>query len=206
MNTIKSGIYIITNTANDKIYIGSAFNLSSRMASHKYTLKNNKHKNPHLQSAYNLYGEDKFLFEILEFVEDKNKILEREQHYLDFYLAYDRKIGYNICKIAGNTSGVKPSKETRRRMSEAAKNRAYKPMPEHQKKLLSEMFSGVGKKIDWSIVKAIRETYSQGGVTQKQLAEEYGLFQTTVSEIIRNIIWVDEDYTYQRKRNKKENK
>ena len=202
MNTIKSGIYIITNTVNDKIYIGSAFNLSNRMACHKYTLSNNKHSNPHLQSAYDLYGEDKFLFEVLEFVEDKNIILEREQHYLDFYLAYDRKIGYNICKIAGNTAGRKASKETRRRMSEAAKKRERRSLSEEHKKKLSEIHSGVGQKIDWSIVKEIREAYCQGGVTQLALSKKYGLAQTTVSEIIRNIIWVDKEYTYQKRRNK----
>ena len=91
-------------------------------------------------------------------------------------------------------------------MSEAAKKRERRSLSEEHKKKLSEIHSGVGYKIDWSIVKEIRETYCQGGGTQSALSKKYGLAQTTVSEIIRNIIWVDEDYTYQRKRNKKENK
>ena len=41
--------------------------------------KNNKHGNKHLQRSYNKYGEENFVFEVLEFVEDKNNLLEREQ-------------------------------------------------------------------------------------------------------------------------------
>ena len=159
----KTGIYKITNTANGKIYIGSAFNLSNRISVHKYTLKNNKHKNLHLQYAYNLYGEDSFTFEIVEIVNDKTILLEREQCYLDSMKPYDRTVGYNIAKIAGNTAGRKASQET---------------------------------------VKEIRKLYQESSNTQKQIAEKFGLAQTTVSEIIRNVIWVDKDYSYSRKRNK----
>ena len=123
MHTIKSGIYKITCLANCKIYIGSAFCLSNRMSTHKYTLKNNKHKNKHLQNAWNVYGEESFLFETLEIVENKKLIIEREQFYLDLYKPYNRNFGFNKAKIAGNTSGIKPSLETRLKQSEAAKKR-----------------------------------------------------------------------------------
>ena len=199
----QSGIYIIKNLVNNKVYVGSAFNLSNRFSTHKYRLRRNKHRNKHLQSAYNLYGERNFLFEVLEFVENKEDILEREQYYLDLFSCYDRNKGYNICKTAGNTAGVLPSKETRKKMSEAALRRPKRTMPEHQRELLSEMFSGVGKKINWEIVREIRKLYSNGGISQREIAERYGIFQTTVSEIIRNKIWKDENYKYVRKRNKR---
>ena len=198
----KTGIYKITNTANGKIYIGSAFNLSNRISVHKYTLKNNKHKNLHLQYAYNLYGEDSFTFEIVEIVNDKTILLEREQCYLDSMKPYDRTVGYNIAKIAGNTAGRKASQEARKKMSEAAKKRPKRILSEQHKQRLRERFSGVGHKIDWDTVKEIRKLYQESSNTQKQIAEKFGLAQTTVSEIIRNVIWVDKDYSYSRKRNK----
>jgi group I intron endonuclease len=203
---MKSGIYKITNKVNEKIYIGSAYNLVNRIHTHKSTLRRGVHKNKHLQSAFNLYGEDEFIFETIEAVEDKEIILEREQFYLDFFLAYERENGYNIARVAGNTAGVIPDAETRKRMSEAAKKRPKRGMPEHQKKILSEKFSGVGKKVDWESVREIRKLYTTGNFTQKQLAERFKLFQTTVSEIIRNVIWKDEEYTYVRRRNNKTKK
>lgn len=55
--------------------------------------------------------------EILEF-SDKKDLLSREQYYLDIL-----KPEYNILIKAYSTMGVKPTEETRLKMSEAAKNR-----------------------------------------------------------------------------------
>ena len=38
----------------------------------EFDLINKKHKNPHLQSAWNKYGEKSFTFAILEIIQDKN--------------------------------------------------------------------------------------------------------------------------------------
>ena len=125
--TIKSGIYLIKNLSNKKIYIGSALNISNRFSTHKYKLKNQKHKNQHLQAAWNKYGEENFEFSILEIVDDANLLIEKEQYYINLYKCYDKKIGYNIAKIAGSTLGIKASEETKKKQSAAAKNRIRKP-------------------------------------------------------------------------------
>lgn len=204
MSTKKPGIYKITNLVNRKIYIGSAYNLSNRFSVHKYTLKNNKHKNKHLQSAWNLYGEQNFLFEILEIIEDKKLVIEREQYYLDFYKPHDKNVGYNVAKKAGNTAGIKASEETRKKQSEAAKRRPKYKWTEEQLARRALMYKGKEvpwAKINWSIVKDIRKMYNEGFI-QREIAQKYNLVQTTVSEIIRNIIWKDENYVYERKRNR----
>ena len=59
-------IYRITNMANGKFYIGSAESFARREWQHKYYLKHNTHKNPRLQAAWNKYGEEMFVFEVLE--------------------------------------------------------------------------------------------------------------------------------------------
>lgn len=46
-----SGIYVIRNLINNKIYIGSAINLNNRWFSHRNKLNNNNHVNRHLQSS-----------------------------------------------------------------------------------------------------------------------------------------------------------
>ena len=93
----KPGIYKIENLINGKIYIGSAsINFIIRWNSHKNELKNNKHPNIHLQNAWNLYGEENFVFEVIEEVpilENESKkdfklrlVDDREQYYLDTLL------------------------------------------------------------------------------------------------------------------------
>lgn len=61
-----SGIYCIINTINGKKYIGSSKNIYNRWLKHRATLRGNYHGNPHLQSAWNKYGEKSFHFFIIE--------------------------------------------------------------------------------------------------------------------------------------------
>jgi group I intron endonuclease len=60
------GVYVIRNIVTNKIYVGSTGKLSERWNQHKYSLKRGKHSNPHLQSAWNKYGEKSFTYEIIE--------------------------------------------------------------------------------------------------------------------------------------------
>ena len=113
-----SGIYKITNIINNKVYIGSAFNLHNRIYIHCYLLRRNEHHNPHLQSAWNKYSESSFEFNVIEIC-NRDDLLTREQFWLDEYKSYDNKYGYNICKIAGNTSGRRFSEETKQKMRES---------------------------------------------------------------------------------------
>ena len=93
----KKGIYCITNTVNKKIYIGSTFDtFQKRWGTHIRKLRNNSHPNSHLQSAFNLYQEDSFIFSIIEEIKDDSIILDREKYYIKEYKAYNRELGYNI--------------------------------------------------------------------------------------------------------------
>ena len=116
----KSGIYQIRNLVNGKVYIGSTINLNKRKLKHFNLLKNNKHDNSHLQSSFNKHSEQNFIFEVIEEVQEKTNLIEREQFYLDAL-----KPEYNICKIAGNTLGTKRSVETKMKMSEAQKGEKH---------------------------------------------------------------------------------
>ena len=98
---MKSGIYFIINTINNKKYVGSSCNIIKRFQHHKYYLTNNSHNNPILQRAWNKYGADNFVFLIIEKC-DISVLLIREQFYID--LGSD----YNICKnVSIGTRGLK---------------------------------------------------------------------------------------------------
>ena len=76
------GIYKIENKINSKVYIGSSNNIKRRWQKHKSLLKHNKHQNSHLQASWNKYGEDNFIFSIIELCSE-NSLLEREQYFID---------------------------------------------------------------------------------------------------------------------------
>jgi group I intron endonuclease len=118
-----SGIYKITCTANGKIYVGSATNLHKRWMQHKIDLRGQYHANSFLQHTFNKYGENAFMFEVLELVMPWS-ILDREQYWLDKLKPYDHSIGFNIAlKADAPMVGRKASDETRIKQSISRKGR-----------------------------------------------------------------------------------
>lgn len=94
------GIYQIRNKVNNKIYLGSSNNFTSRWWNHKKYLNNGTHINPKLQAAWRKHGEHNFIFEEVEqCANDGDVLLQREQFYLDTLKPHI--YGYNICSIAG---------------------------------------------------------------------------------------------------------
>jgi len=114
----KMGIYKISCSANGKIYIGSSNNLRKRQYEHKRRLDGNYHHNPHLQKAWNKYGEKAFTIEILEEVKDQCLLIEREQYWIDKTKCYEPDKGYNISPTAGGTYGYKYTEEQKKHCSE----------------------------------------------------------------------------------------
>jgi group I intron endonuclease len=75
-------IYRITNMLTGDYYIGSAESFERRKWQHTYALKRNEHKNPRMQAAWNKYGAEAFVFEILEAVPEHVLAFEIENTYL----------------------------------------------------------------------------------------------------------------------------
>ena len=103
-----SGIYGIRCTATNKIYIGSSSDIPARWNQHRSSLQQGTHYNKHLQRAWARYGAGAFIFEVLEVV-DPDRLLDREQHWMDKTQCYDQECGYNIAREAGRTTGVEGS-------------------------------------------------------------------------------------------------
>jgi group I intron endonuclease len=139
-------IYRITNMANGKFYIGSADSFARREWQHKYALRRNEHKNPHLQASWSKHGEEMFVFEVVEEIPEGEDQLVWEDKWLrdcvgkpDCYnvntLATAPRLGLlhteeskalisakvNAAVAEGRGGAFIPSEETRQKMSEALK-------------------------------------------------------------------------------------
>ncbi len=67
---VQAGVYQIKNTQNQKVFVGSTPNLRT-LNGRKFELKLGGHTNKDLQKDWNQFGEDAFVFEILEVLEEK---------------------------------------------------------------------------------------------------------------------------------------
>jgi group I intron endonuclease len=110
----RSGVYKITNTFNNKCYIGSAIDLTKRKKEHF----SGSHTNKILKQAMKKYGKESFRFDILMLCKPED-LLFVEQDQIDYW----KKIKgwenlYNIASIAGSTLGMKLSEDTKQKMSE----------------------------------------------------------------------------------------
>lgn len=142
-----SGIYIITNSINNRIYIGSAVSLYNRYHTHKLDLVKNRHHSKKMQRFVNKYGIDKLRFSILE-VCNKNILIEREQHHLDYFIPF-----FNTSKKAGSTLGVKASETLKSHFSKIRKGKQTTGM--------------LGKKHKQSSIDLIRQKAKQRGITKE---------------------------------------
>lgn len=98
---MKSGIYKIQNKANNKFYIGQSKNIKSRIFEHKLQLRKGKHFNIHLQSSFDKYGEDAFVFSALEYCKE-SELNKKEIYWIKKLKAFTN--GYNKT-IGGNHRG-----------------------------------------------------------------------------------------------------
>lgn len=76
------GIYIIKCNQDEEVYIGSSVAIKTRWVHHKWLLDHDKHHNYKLQMAWNAYGDESFVFEVLEETDD---IECREQFWVDYF-------------------------------------------------------------------------------------------------------------------------
>ena len=114
-----AGIYLITCTANNDRYVGSAKNLLSRRREHWCNLRLKRHHNTHMQNVWNKYGSDTFVFEVIEKVVDRALLIEREQYWIDTLRPELNKAK----KAESGFLGLVHTEATRARLSEIQRQR-----------------------------------------------------------------------------------
>jgi group I intron endonuclease len=117
------GIYKITSKASGKIYVGCASNVRTRINGHLYDLRKEKHKNSYLQRAWTKYGEENFVFEMIEKC-DITELHAKEHYWTNELNCFDRSIGYNLKPTDPNGCSIH-SEETKEKLRIA--NKGKKP-------------------------------------------------------------------------------
>jgi len=166
-----SGIYKIQSQSEpDRIYIGSAINISQRWQTHLHILRKNKHHSIKLQRHYNKYKEFDLVFIIIEPCLP-DFLFIREQYYIDQLNPY-----FNICKKAGSQLGMKRNEETRKKMRNCRggeKHYLYKKhLSEETKSKISEAHKGMKPSKETRLKMRLAKMGNIPGNKGKQMSDE----------------------------------
>ncbi len=95
MNDREFGIYSITNLVNGNMYIGQTLrSFKERWDAHKRELRANVHHNNCLQGAFNKYGEENLIFQVVHSCDELDNLNKLEVYYIEKYDTF--KNGYNL--------------------------------------------------------------------------------------------------------------
>lgn len=144
-----NGIYVIKNTKENKLYIGSSMYPDYRIHAHFKQLNENTHANKELQNDYNRLGKINFSFEIiiddLEYPELKSK----EREYID---------SLNSINESYNQNKTKGCRLYKKKNSENFKNIKIDFDLHHKIKEISlKTGISVGKLVNMGAIKIIEE-------------------------------------------------
>jgi group I intron endonuclease len=114
-------VYKLTNTVNNKIYIGiTSIGTGRRYKLHCYKAESGS--SYALHQAIREYGKDKFTATILEFCDSAEQLRERERYFIALFDATNPNIGYNT--TAGGEY-FEVTQEMREALSKAQKGRPH---------------------------------------------------------------------------------
>jgi len=182
-----SGVYKIYCKSNNKIYIGSSFDIFRRWRFHKSQLNRNAHSNILLQRAWKLYGENSFVWKIVEFCPNC-KLLIVEKKWFKKTKCCDRKYGFNIAiDTSSPMKGHKHSVKTKIKMSKTHKG---KIISEDQRQKTSQTLLRKGKaKLTNRIIHTIIKLVEEGELTQTEIGKLFKIDQSQVSRIKTKKKW-----------------
>lgn len=109
----RGGVYVIRNTINGKVYVGSTKCFRKRFHLHRSNLRYGRAA-IHLQRAWESHGPECFAFEPILVCSNEHLVMY-EQRCIDAFNAADPNHGYNGSPVAGGCAGH--SEETKKKMS-----------------------------------------------------------------------------------------
>ena len=183
------GVYAIMCT-DGRAYVGGSMRIPTRWKEHRCELSLGKHGNRLLQQAWNEMGEAAFAFTVLEVVPSGDDLVSAEQRHMD-RLRAEREL-FNLAPLAGTSTGVVLSDETRAKMSRTWKARCSDPDVRERMSLAQKGVQAGEKHPNAKLTEAkvieIRRL-SADGVTQREIAARFGVTREAVSRVVRRENW-----------------
>lgn len=196
-------VYVITNLANNKRYIGQTwYDLNERWKKH---CSKNKRGCPYLYKAIIKHGRENFTIESLARFTDPELADIIETFYIDFYCSTDPQHGYNL-QGGGQNKRPPMSQEIRNKISNSRKGMVFSQ--EHianlsrSQKIKAKNLSEEGqKKLDASRSKKRKLTMEQAnqlredrksGMLLKDLAIKYQIGLPTARLITLNKTYIND--------------
>ena len=103
------GIYKISCLQDSRVYIGSSKHIKRRWSQHVKELNKGTHRNYNLQEDWDAYGDESFVFDVLEETEN---LIVREQLYLDKFLDNCYNISLKVTNPMSNPEVVKKQQDS----------------------------------------------------------------------------------------------
>lgn len=182
-----SGIYLITNTKNNKKYVGQSWNIFQRWTNHRTSLRGGYHGNTHLQNAWNKYGEDNFTFEILKECGTQEELNECEINYIAYFNSANQDFGYND-ELGGNGAGKK-TEEFKNSMSLAKRGVLASLSKDDVRHIKMMIFLGIDRKEIFKQFNTNRAVVTAicTGQTYSYILPELIKYTKNIGEYYRNI-------------------
>ena len=187
------GIYKIFNLVNNKVYVGQTReNFQQRYWFHNWALKNNCHSNMYLQNDWNEYGENNFLFEVIEIL-DKKDLDEREKYWISYYREKDEcyclqdgGISCDFNKFISPESRKKVGEKNRQRMLGTHLSEETKIKMSNSRK--GKHYPKKTNVLDEEKARIVKERLIQG-YTPKEIMMELNIPYKPINGIISNNTW-----------------
>jgi group I intron endonuclease len=105
------GIYAITNTVTQRMYVGSSHNIEHRWYTHRKALGCQEHISAPMQEDWDKYGASSFTWQVLEEVAEEKDIRVREEYYITLHSPF-----YNRTRVYTVRQGRPAKYQSRRKV------------------------------------------------------------------------------------------
>jgi group I intron endonuclease len=149
-------LYVITNTFNNRVYVGITNHLNKRISDHRKGMVTGKDKRggkSYIYSSGYKHGVDKFYFTYCKTYDTREDLAKAEVDLIAYYKSLNTPI-YNLTAGGEGAVGIKRSPETLLKMSLAQKERyrkerklgIRKPRKPHTEETKAKIRAGLAKR------------------------------------------------------------
>lgn len=209
-------IYCYTNKINGHKYVGKTNNLERRKREHKSNANNplSKEYNYLFHRKLREYGEENFIFSILQKLEDSEDINKAECFWIEQLKTFvgDNQGGYNLTRGGEEISSICLYEENIQEIKTAIKNKVPFDKIKQKYGISISYISAINHGIyyrednetyplckyykDKDEVSYIKELLVNSSIPMKELAKQLGISYSTIKKINSGSLWKDDKTDY----------